>query len=71
MTAAAQTQRRTGRTTVAAMAPGWWSRPDRSTCGLAALLGGLPLGAFVEGLGDDPPAPGATASTVAAVAALA
>lgn len=57
MTAAAEPQPRTRRTAATAVPLAWWSRPDRSTIGLAALFGGLPLGACVDGLGDALPAP--------------
>jgi hypothetical protein len=66
MTAAAEPQPRTRRTAASAVALAWWSRPDRSTIGLAALFGGLPLGAYVGDPVDASPAPRAAVVVAAA-----
>jgi hypothetical protein len=57
MTAVEHLRRRAARTSREAIAAAWWNRADRSTSGLAALFGGLPLGAFVEDLAGPAPAP--------------
>jgi hypothetical protein len=62
MTAVEHLRRRAAPMSREAIAAAWWNRADRSTNGLAALFGGLPLGAFVEDLAGPAPVPRAIAA---------